>query len=247
MSQIFQLGDRISLSGVIISKSLILQTFPTDFLFFPESGLVMLCLSATKRNNTMRKLSLFMNVSLDGYFEAPGHDLSGFTNDFEAFPSQPDQQAATLLFGHRTYDMMKAFWPTPQALEMVPEVAKFMNSSLKLVASHNPFNPGWNNVQVINADVIAQVRQIKEQPGGTIMIFGSNILCVSLIQAGLIDEFQIVVNPVLFGGGTSLFYGLPGRLPLTLKETRQLKSGAILLTYKPLPFSEPRTVSAALF
>jgi dihydrofolate reductase len=186
----------------------------------------------------MRKLALFMNISLDGYFEAPGHDLSGFTSDFEAFPSDSSQRSGTLLFGHRTYDLMKAFWPTPQALSTAPEVAKFMNRALKVVASYTPFDPGWDNVQVISADVLAQVKQLKEQPGETIMIFGSNTLCVSLIQAGLIDEFQIVVNPIVFGDGTSLFNGLPGHLSLSLKGSRQFKSGAVMLTYSPLSFTQ---------
>jgi dihydrofolate reductase len=188
----------------------------------------------------MRKLALFMNISLDGYFEAPGHDISGFTNDFEAFPSDPGQQASTLLFGHKTYDMMKSFWPAPQAQTSAPEVSKFMNSALKVVASHTPFDPGWSNVQVISDNVPAQIKQLKEQPGGNILILGSSTLCVSLIQAGLIDEFQIIVNPVLFGGGTSLFNGLPGRLPMVLKGSRQFKSGAVLLTYNSLPVSQAR-------
>jgi dihydrofolate reductase len=65
------------------------------------------------------------------------------------------------------------------------------------------------------------------------IMFGSNTLCVSLMQEGLIDEFQIVVNPVAFGGGTPLFKGLPQKTEFTLTDTRRYKSGAILLTYQP--------------
>src|SRR3954447_479370 len=99
----------------------------------------------------MRKLFLFMNVSLDGYVEAPGHDISAFHGDFEAF-SDADQAAVdTMLFGHRTYEMMKAFWPTPQAAQTAPEVARFMNEKQKLVVSHQSFDPGWSKVTVLSA------------------------------------------------------------------------------------------------
>jgi dihydrofolate reductase len=180
----------------------------------------------------MRKIVVFTNISLDGYFEGADHDLSGFKNDFEAFPAEPGQEADALLFGRKTYEMMK-FWSTPQAEEVMPEIAKFMNEKLKIVASRAPFEPGWKNVRVISGDVCAAVEKLKEEPGGNIIMFGSNTLCVSLMQAGLIDEFQIVVNPVAFGEGTSLFNGLPEKAEFTLMETRQFKSGAILLTYQP--------------
>ena len=68
----------------------------------------------------MGKIIVFTNISLDGYFEGPGHDLSGFKNDFEAFPAEPGQETGAFLFGHRTYEGMK-FWATPQAAEMMPE------------------------------------------------------------------------------------------------------------------------------
>jgi len=174
-----------------------------------------------------------MNVSLDGYFEGPGHDISGFKTDNEAFSSGQGREVDTILLGRKTYEMMK-YWSTPQAEENAPEIATFMNEKLKLVASHKSFEPGWKNVTVISGGVVGKVKQLKEQPGKNIIIFGSNNLCVSLIQAGLIDEFQILVNPVVFGEGTSLFKGLPKKAELTLTQTHKLISGAILLTYEPI-------------
>ena len=180
----------------------------------------------------MRKIFLFMNVSVDGYFEGPGHDISAFNAGTEAFDDN-NTPVDTLLFGRRTYEHMKAFWPTPQASEMMPELAKFMNDTQKVVASHSGFEPGWKNVQVISGDVVEQVRKLKAQPGETIGIFGSNTLVVSLMEAGLIDEFQIVVNTVALGEGTSLFKGLSKKVPLVLVDTRKFKTGAMMLTYKP--------------
>lgn len=180
----------------------------------------------------MRKIILFMNVSLDGYFEGPGHDISGFKTDYEIFSTQKGQMVDALLFGHRTYEMMQ-FWSTPQASEMAPEMAHFITATQKYVASRQPFEPGWHNVQVISGDVPAAVRQIKQQPGENIMMFGSNMLCVNLMQARLMDEFQIVLNPVALGKGTPLFAGLPGKADLELHALRRFNSGNVLLTYQP--------------
>src|SRR5690349_17099521 len=127
----------------------------------------------------MRKIFLFMNVSLDGYVEAPGHDISAFRTDFEAFNSGDTGETDTMLFGHRTYDMMKAFWPTEQAAQMSADVAKYMNEQKKVVVSHQNFDPGWQNVTVVTS--VDAVRQLKAQPGANIIIFGSNTLCVDLM------------------------------------------------------------------
>ena len=181
----------------------------------------------------MRKILVFTNVSLDGYFEGLDHDLSAFKHDFEAFPSEGGQAAGALLFGRKTYEMMK-FWSTPQAVEMAPEVARFMNETPKYVASHEPFDPGWKNVTVLSADVTAAVRKLKELPGKNIMVFGSNELVVGLLQAGLIDELQIVVNPVALGQGTTLFEGLQVKVDFTLLGTRAFKSRAVMLRLEPV-------------
>jgi dihydrofolate reductase len=184
----------------------------------------------------MRKISLFMHVSLDGYCEGPNHDISFFKKDGEAnaFFREQTNEGATMLFGHRTYELMKSWWPTQQAKKANPEIAKFMNEMPKVVVAHQRFEPGWNNVTVISGDVAGEVRNLKEQPGKHIVILGSNTLCVSLMQEGLVDEFQIMVNPVALGNGTSLFKGLPQKVDLKLLKTREFKSGNVLLTYEPV-------------
>lgn len=181
----------------------------------------------------MRKISLFMNVSLDGYIEDANGDISGFTHDFEAF-SAGGGEVDTLLLGHKTYEQFK-FWGTPEGAAMQPDVAKFITETHKVVVSHTAFEPGWQNVTVLSENPIESIKQLKTQPGKTIMIFGSNTLCASLIPHGLIDEFQIQVNPVVFGAGTTLFAGLSDKTNFTLKETHPFQSGAVLLTYIPVP------------
>lgn len=185
----------------------------------------------------MRSLFLFTNVSLDGYFEAPGHNISAFnTRDdhFDAFSREQGDQVDTVLLGKSTYEMMRAFWPTPQARQVAPDVADFMNQKLKVVASHAPYDPGWDNAVAISGDVAAEVKRLKTHPGQKIIMMGSNTLCVSLMKAGLVDEFQILVNPIVLGEGTPLFYGLKEKLDLTLVETIRFPSGKILLTYYPV-------------
>lgn len=182
----------------------------------------------------MRKIFLLMNVSLDGYFQDTKGDISWSHNDdAEAFKTGESDEVDTLLFGHTTYNMMKAFWPTPQASESQPDIAKFMNAAHKLVASHKPFDPGWKNVTVLSGDdVVEQVRKIKGQPGKTIGIFGSNKLLVDLMDADLVDEFQIIINPVALGEGTPMFKGLHHPQQFKLTETKKFKSGQMFLRYE---------------
>jgi dihydrofolate reductase len=183
----------------------------------------------------MRKIFVFMNTSVDGYVEAPGHDISwAHAADSDPFAKERGQQVDAVLFGRRTYEMMQAFWPTPEAARMAPETARFMNEKQKYVASHAPFEPGWQNVTVLSRDVVDQVRNLKQGPGNTIAIFGSNTLCTSLVDAGLIDEFQIMLNPVVLGEGTPLFRGLARWAGLQLKRVEPLPSGAVFLTYSPV-------------
>src|SRR5215470_13311298 len=182
----------------------------------------------------MRTISSFMNVTVDGYFEGPNHDISFFKGDDQdnSFFREQASAGASMLFGHRTYDLMKSWWPTQQAKEANPEVAKYMNEMPKIVAAHQPFEAGWNKVTVISGDVVHEVQKLKEGQGKHIVILGSNSLCVSLMRKGLIDEFQIMVNPIVLGNGTPLFKGLPERAKLKLVNTRQFESGTVVHFYK---------------
>ena len=130
----------------------------------------------------MRKIFVFMNISVDGYVEGAGHDISWSHGDSEPFAREQGREVDAILFGRRTYEMMRSFWPTPQAAEMAPETARFMNEKPKFVASHGVFEPGWRDVTVLAGDVIAEVRKLKERSGKRIAIFGSNTLSASLVR-----------------------------------------------------------------
>jgi dihydrofolate reductase len=169
-----------------------------------------------------------MLVSIDGYFEGPDHDISWHNVDaeFNEFANNQLEEIGVLLFGHRTYDLMASFWPTSDSA-----TAKFMNALPKFVVSHSAFEPGWGNTTVISADVADEVRKLKDQAGKDIAIFGSNILCVSLMEAGLVDEFRIMTCPVALGKGTSLFAGLSKRTDFHLAKQREFSSGNLLQYY----------------
>lgn len=180
-------------------------------------------------------------VSVDGYFEGQNRDLSWHNVDaeFNAFAhEQQDGLIDTLLFGHRTYELMANYWPKPQGMGSDPETARFMNETPKIVASRTPFTPEWANTTVMSVNVVNEIEKLKALPGKDIAIFGSNDLCVSLMERNLIDEFRIMVNPVALGRGNSLFNGLSKRVNLKLTGTRVFESGNVLHFYSLVRYAD---------
>lgn len=182
----------------------------------------------------MRSLYAFMMVSLDGSFEGPNHDLSWHQTDseFVSFALEQLAQVGTILFGRRTYEMMASFWPTDQAKDD-PETAQFMNTLPKVVFSSTLKEATWNATELVNTSAIEKVKSLKEGEGKTIAVFGSNKLLVSLAEAGLVDEFRLMINPIAIGKGTALFTGIKEPLELKLLRTREFQNGNVLLTYQP--------------
>jgi len=185
----------------------------------------------------MRKMFLFMMVTLDGYFEGPGHDLSWHNVDaeFNDFAIPQMMEADTILFGKRTYQLMEEFWPSPAGLEGDPEVADLMNNTAKIVVSKSlkqvTETVHWKNARLISSNVAKELQKLKEQPGKDIIVLASSNLCVSLLEWGLLDEIRIMENPVAIGAGTTLFHGLKKRIKFKLVQERTFQSGNALLTY----------------
>jgi dihydrofolate reductase len=181
----------------------------------------------------MRRVYLFMMVSLDGYFEGSDHDISWHNAgdpEFNDFGIPQLEATDMMLFGHRTYDLMASYWPTDQAKDD-PVVAKHMNDTPKIVFSRTLTEAPWSNTRVGNEDAAGAIRELKQKPGQDIAIFGSNELVVSVLPAKVIDEFRIMINPVAIGQGTPLFHGLERRIDFDLKATRTFENGNVLLTY----------------
>ncbi len=183
----------------------------------------------------MRKLVVFNNVSVDGYFTDQNGDMSWAHNqdaEWNAFTQENAGGGGELVFGRKTYDMMVSFWPTPLAAQMMPEVAASMNQLPKIVFSKTLGRATWNNTRLMNGDIAAETQKLKQEPGPGLIIMGSGSIVSQLAQAGLIDEFQIVVHPLVLGAGRTLFEGGKEKLDLTLASTRTFKNGNVLLSYK---------------
>ena len=184
----------------------------------------------------MRKLLVFNSVTADGFFTDKNGDMSWAHKqdpEFNDFVAANAKSGGELVFGRVTYEMMKGFWPTPMAAQQFPDVAKGMNESPKVVFSRTLEEATWNNTRLIKGDLENEVRKLKEAPGDQLVVMGSGTIVSQLTQAGLVDEYQMVLNPIVLGEGRTLFEGVKNKVALQLTNTRAFKNGNVLLTYEP--------------
>jgi dihydrofolate reductase len=189
-----------------------------------------------RKGDVMRKVFLFMVVTLDGFFEGPNHEIDWHNVDeeFNEFAIHQLNEVDTLLFGRVTYEGMASYWPTQFAKEDDPIVADKMNTVPKIVFSKTLEKAEWNNSRLVKEHIAEEVSELKQQQGRDLAIFGSSDLAVSFIQMGLIDELRIMVNPVVLGNGKPLFNGIHEKLNLKLLKTKTFRSGNVLLYYQPI-------------
>lgn len=184
----------------------------------------------------MRNIFAFDMVTLDGFFEGPNREIDWHVWDEEMNQFSIDQgkEIDTLLFGRVTYQLMAGYWPTPAGLRDDPVTAAMMNSLPKIVFSRTLDKVEWQNSRLLKGDIAQQVSLMKQQPGKDMAIFGSGSIVSAFAQVGMIDEYRIMVNPVVLGSGNTLFRGLTDRLSLRLLRTRTFASGNVLLYYQPV-------------
>lgn len=183
----------------------------------------------------MRKLLVFNLVTLDGYFEGLNRDISWHNVDaeFNEYAIDMLNSADALLFGRVTYDLMAGFWPTPDAIKNDPIVAGKMNSLSKIVFSKTLKKADWNNTRLVKENIEEEIKKMKNQPGKDMALLGSGTIMSEFAQRGLIDEYRIMVNPIILGQGTPLFKGIKERINLKLVRTRTFRNGNVLLYYQP--------------
>jgi dihydrofolate reductase len=183
----------------------------------------------------VRKLIVTEFVSLDGVMEAPGgeegHPHSGWVFDFmspdqEQFKLQETLDADMLLLGRVTYDGFAAAWP-----ERGGEFADKMNGMRKVVVSTTLEDPKWENTTVVK-DVPGDVAALKEEDGGPILVAGSRTLAQSLMEHDLVDEYRLLIFPVVLGSGDRLFPESEDKRPLELVDSRTFSSGVTAQTYR---------------
>ena len=183
----------------------------------------------------MRKLLMFNNITLDGYFTDSKNDMSwahkNADEEWNKFTSENASGGGVLLFGRKTYDLMVSFWPTKMAYDMMPDVAEAMNNYSKVVFSRTMEEATWSNTKLVKDDMVEEVRRMKSEPGAGMVLMGSGTIVSQLTQARLIDEYQFAVHPLVLGSGRTLFEGVKDPVPLKRINSRTFGNGNVLLTY----------------
>lgn len=184
----------------------------------------------------MRRLVLKMSMTLDGYVGGPEGEGDWIMRtghpDGKAWVGQTIREAGAHLVGRRTYTDWVGFWPTS-----TDPLAAAMNSIPKIVFSRSadpdlPAAPGWEDPRVLGADLTADIEGLKAEPGKDLLVQGGASFARSLVRLGLIDEYRLVVHPVVLGSGLPLFDGAEP-FDLDLIDAVRFPSGTQALTYRP--------------
>jgi dihydrofolate reductase len=184
----------------------------------------------------MSRVIYSMMVSLDGFVAGPNEEIDWILIDEELHQYVNDQQSAigAYLYGQRMYRLMADFWPTadedPSAPGFIVEYARIWKKMPKIVFSNTLESVG-PNARLVKGDIGEEIARLKEQPGKDLAVSGAD-LASSAMRLGLIDEYQLYVQPVLLGTGKRMFPELRDRINLRLVETRTFGSGVVLLRFQ---------------
>jgi dihydrofolate reductase len=193
----------------------------------------------------MRRIVTFTSVSLDGVMQAPGRPDEDTRGGFEhggwgtryadsvsaAHAGQSMSRTGGLLLGRRTYEDLYSYWPKQKANPFTDA----LNKRQKYVVSNTLKEPlGWSNSTLVRGDAVEAVRKLREEEGGDLVILGSGQLVRSLMGAGLIDLYTVLIHPLVLGSGTRLFPGEGGMAELELGEVKPTTTGVLIATYRPV-------------
>ena len=179
----------------------------------------------------MRKIVVSESVTVDGVFDAETMGQWAapyYSEERDEFVRGLVLASDALLLGRTTYDIQAWYWPNQKSDKY--GIANHKNSMSKYVVTSKPLQAQWNNSTVITVEEIAQ---LKQQPGQNILIEGSAALVQSLAQAGLIDEYKLLVHPAIAGSGKRFFNNGNGLTKLKLVESKSLSLGVVALSYEP--------------
>lgn len=185
----------------------------------------------------MRKLVLFMHVSLDGYASDSDGGLGWipYNEELEKYAEEVVAEVGVPVYGRTTYRMMESYWPTmlddPNASKHDIDHATWLQDVQKVVISGTMDKVEWNNTTLIKDNIAEQIKALKEQPGKDLVIFGSPGAAKTLLELGLIDEFLLTICPVVLGEGKSVFEGSE-KIKLKLLSSRTFASGIISARYE---------------
>lgn len=186
----------------------------------------------------MRKIILSMQISLDGFISGPDGDMSWIkTDDEEDWHDMFEmlESVDLLLLGSKMYPEYRDYWKktlvNPDASEDDLAYARFAEKTKHIVFSNTITDPGWENTEIIMGNAEDAVKKIKKQSGKDIYLVGGAKLPASLIAAGLVDEYRLVINPAIIGSGKSFFRDQHTKHLLKPVETKILTSGIIIARY----------------
>ncbi len=184
----------------------------------------------------MRKIIVSNYITLDGFFAGPGGEIDWFVWDDQMAQYSKDllDSIDTILFGRVTYELMAGYWPTAAAGAEDAIITAAMNDLPKMVFSRTLDKADWKNTRLVKEMAKDQILEMKQQPGKDMAIFGSGSIVSAFTQWGLIDDYRLLVNPVILGRGKPLFKDITDRINLSLLETRTFDSGVALLRYQPM-------------
>lgn len=189
----------------------------------------------------VRKIVSLMHVSLDGFVAdlkapPPGLDWMVYTPELEKYAHSFHERADTAIHGRVTYRLMESYWPTvlnnPSASASGLKHARWLQKALKIVVSRTMTSVEWENSLLINDDLPAEFGRLKQQPGKDMVIFGSPGLVKTLTTLDLIDEYHVMVQPMILGSGLPLFGELDHRAKLRLAGNKMLEGGIAALHYE---------------
>lgn len=190
----------------------------------------------------MGKIVVTEFISLDGVIEDPGgsedFEHGGWTfeidrgSEGDKFKLDEVFEAEAQLFGRVTYEGFAEAWPEREGDPVMGEFAKQINTMPKYVVSRTLVDPSWRNTTVLpGEDFAAEIRRVKDEVDGVILVAGSATLAQSLLDADLIDELRLMVFPVVLGSGKRLF-AASGKKPLKLADAVTVGAGVQILTYE---------------
>lgn len=183
----------------------------------------------------MRKIIVSEMVTLDGFFSGPAGEIDWHVVDeqFNEYAIALLDRIDLMLYGRLTYELMAGYWPSPDGLRDDPIIAGKMNATPKVVFSRTLHKADWSNARLVKDNLVQEVARLKQQPGKDIVIYGSGSLVSTLTQHRLIDEYMIIVAPVILGSGKTLFQGVTDRVHLKLLDSRSFRCGDVLMIYQP--------------
>jgi len=184
----------------------------------------------------MRKLAVWMQMSLDGFSATPDGTFNwpSVSHELTDYWLQLSQQFDLMLYGRKVFEMMVSYWPTadepPNAGEYAKAYSPIWRETPKIVFSKTLTGAQWNTT-VVSDRIMETLTDLKERPGKDMAVFGGPSIVSTLVQAGLVDEYRLFVHPVALRGGFSPFGIGPDRLKLRLQNIRQFSNGVVAVHY----------------